>query len=143
MLYQTTTMNGSMTKQQSLNKSLISATDSNRKVKNLLLQGWRNRWSAPEFTTHLKQQLSIVAISGDHYELSKLILQQATVGRQPVILFVDYLHHLLSCEVVSFGAVINSIIETCKIENTQVVICLLGKFRTVFIFDSCLMTNCV
>jgi len=119
-----------MAKQQLNNNKSISLTESNRKVKNLLLQGWRNRWSAPEFATYLKQQLSIVSVSGDQYELSKLILQQATVGRQPVILFVDYLHHLLSSGVVSFGSVINSIIETCKIENTQVVICLLDFLIT-------------
>ena len=108
-------------------KQASNMNESNKKVKNLLLQGWRNRWTAPQFATYLKQQLSIVAVSGDNYELSKLILQQATVGRQPIVLFIDYLHHLLSCGVVSFGSVINSIIETCKKENSQVVICLLGR----------------
>lgn len=129
MLHQSNINSSTIIKSTSLK---LTNNESNKKVKNLLLQGWRNRYSASQFTTYLKQQLSIVAISGDNYELSKLILQQATVGRQPVVLFIDYLHHLLSCGIVSFGSVVNSIIETCKKENTQIVICLLGMYFNHF-----------
>lgn len=127
MLYQNLNNGSSISNKQISARPSTSTNDSNKRIKNCLLQGWRERWSAPEFATNLKHQLSIVSKSGDNYELSKLILQQATVGRQPIVLFIDYLHHLLACGVISFGSVINSIIETCKKENTQVVICLLGK----------------
>jgi hypothetical protein len=64
---------------------------------------------------------------GVRFELTRLLLQQATIGRQPVYLFLEYLNHLLSSGTIDPGSVIDSVVKFSKVDNTQITVALLGN----------------
>lgn len=113
-----------------------SSTLDHSRVKSLLLQGWRNRWNAQQFTIQLKQNGALTNSLEDQHALARILLQQATVGRQPVQLFIEYLDHLLSCGTIDPGSAIESIAEYSKVENTQITLAMLGGLTPLVWFET-------
>ena len=85
------------------------------KIKELLLRAWRERWTEIDFGRNIKELLPR-GVSGDVYDLSDCILQQAITGPVPNLLLMSYLNHCLSGQIISFGA---AILSVTKIEDPK------------------------
>ena len=77
-------------------------------IKSLLLKGWRERWSEVLWGINIKRVLPR-GVSGDVYDLADCILEQALIGPTPNHLFMSYLNHCISCQIVSYGSVLSSV----------------------------------
>ena len=77
-------------------------------LRSLLMRAWRERWSDIQWGIHLKSVLPR-GCSGDAYNLSNLILQQALVGPVPNELILSYLRHSLAAQTVSHAALLEAI----------------------------------
>ncbi|CAG2174516.1 unnamed protein product [Oppiella nova] len=77
-------------------------------IKSLLLKGWRERWSEVLWGINIKRVLPR-GVSGDVYDLSDCILEQALIAPTPNHLFMSYLNHCISSQMVSYGSVLASI----------------------------------
>ncbi|KAB7495350.1 Mediator of RNA polymerase II transcription subunit 24, partial [Armadillidium nasatum] len=77
-------------------------------IRSLLIRAWRERWTDVQWGIHIKTVLPRY-ISGDIYQLSDCLLQQALLGSLPNNLILSYLHHSLASQIVSYGGVIESI----------------------------------
>ncbi|RWS00264.1 mediator of RNA polymerase II transcription subunit 24-like protein, partial [Dinothrombium tinctorium] len=62
----------------------------------------------------------------DVYDLSVCILQQALIGQTPNQLFIDYLNHCVSSQIVSYGAVLSAIAKFQEMQKSQCILCLLN-----------------
>lgn len=89
--------------------SSVPTTTSSR-IRALLLQAWRERWSEVEFGRNIKRLLPR-GVSGDVFHLAEAILKQATSGPVPNALMMTYLEHCLGAQVVSFGTVIQTVTQ--------------------------------
>ena len=78
--------------------SVVSKTSA---LRSLLMKAWRERWSDIQWGIHLKSVLPR-GCSGDAYNLSSLILQQALVAPVPNELILSYLRHSLAAQVPDF-----------------------------------------
>lgn len=72
-------------------------------IKSLLLEAWRMRWNEVQWGINIKKVLPR-GVSGDVYDLADCILQQGLVGPTPNLIFIGYLKHCISAQLVSFGA---------------------------------------
>ena len=77
-------------------------------LRSLLVRAWRERWSDIQWSIHLKEVLPRGA-TGDVYNLSSLILQQALLSPVPNPLLLGYLNHALSAQTVSHTAVLEAV----------------------------------
>ena len=77
-------------------------------LRSLLVRAWRERWSDIQWSIHLKEVLPRGA-TGDVYDLSGLILQQALLSPVPNQLLLGYLKHALAAQTISHTALIEAI----------------------------------
>ena len=77
-------------------------------LRSLLVRAWRERWSDIQWSIHLKEVLPRGA-TGDVYDLSGLILQQALLSPVPNQLLLGYLNHALATQIISPTAVLEAI----------------------------------
>ncbi|XP_054167104.1 mediator of RNA polymerase II transcription subunit 24-like [Oppia nitens] len=77
-------------------------------IKSLLLKGWRERWTDVLWGINIKRVLPR-GVSGDVYDLADCILEQALIAPTPNHLFLSYLNHCISSQMVSYGSVLASI----------------------------------
>ncbi|CAG2112159.1 unnamed protein product [Medioppia subpectinata] len=77
-------------------------------IKSLLLKGWRERWSDVLWGINIKRVLPR-GVSGDVYDLADCILEQALIAPTPNHLFMSYLNHCISSQMVSYGSVLSSV----------------------------------
>lgn len=87
---------------------MTHVTSKTSALRSLLLRAWRERWSDIQWGIHLKSVLPR-GCSGDAYNLSNLILQQALVGPVPNPLVLSYLRHSLAAQTVSYAALLEAI----------------------------------
>lgn len=105
-------------------------TSKTSNIKSLLLEAWRERWSPIDWAIKIKQVLPR-GVSGDVYDLSNCILIQALVGPTPNSLFISYLNHCISSQVVSYGAALSSIAKYQEFTKPQCIKSLLGKISAL------------
>ena len=84
------------------------ASDRTIAIRSLLLKAWRERWSDIQWGIHLKSVLPRGG-SGDAYNLSGLILEQALVSPIPNALMLSFLKHSLAAQTISHGSVLEAI----------------------------------
>ena len=84
------------------------ASEKTSAIRNLLLKAWRERWSDIQWGIHLKSVLPRGG-SGDAYNLSGLILEQALVSPIPNALLISYLRHSLAAQTIGHGALLETI----------------------------------
>ena len=84
------------------------ASEKTSAIRNLLLKAWRERWSDIQWGIHLKSVLPRGG-SGDAYNLSGLILEQALVSPIPNALLISYLRHSLAAQTISHGSLLETI----------------------------------
>ena len=77
-------------------------------LRSLLVRAWRERWSDIQWSIHLKEVLPRGA-TGDVYDLSGLILQQALLSPVPNQLLLGYLKHALAAQIISHTALLDAI----------------------------------
>ena len=104
----------------------MSQTSRTSSIKSLLMEAWRERWSPIQWGVNIKRVIPR-GVSGDVYDLSNCILVQSLIGPTPNSLFISYLNHCISCQIVSYGAVLVSIAKYQEFNKTQCISCLLGK----------------
>lgn len=110
----------------------------------ILLAAWRGKLSNEEWENRIRKILP-KGVNGDVYDLADCLLKQALVGPVSNQLFISYLKHAVSCELVSHGAVISSIAHQAanlRPHNstpirTSSVICLLEFLKTFRAKISC------
>ncbi|OQR69140.1 mediator of RNA polymerase II transcription subunit 24-like [Tropilaelaps mercedesae] len=93
-------------------------TSKTSSIKSLLMQAWRERWSDVLWGINIKNVLPR-GVSGDVYDLADCILQQALVGPGPNQLFMSYLTHCLSSQVISYGATFSSVARFDSLHKAQ------------------------
>ncbi|XP_077979024.1 mediator of RNA polymerase II transcription subunit 24-like [Glandiceps talaboti] len=79
-------------------------------LKSLLLRAWRERWSDVQWSAQVKGLLQ-KGTSGDVYNLAEMLLSQALIGPSPNTLILSYLKHAISSQVVSYAAVLTSMVR--------------------------------
>lgn len=113
-------------------------------IKTILLAAWRGKLSNEEWESRIRKILP-KGVNGDVYDLADCLLKQALVGPVSNQLFISYLKHAVSCELISHGAVLSSIAHqatTLRQHNTSPiktssVICLLEFLKTFRAKISC------
>jgi mediator of RNA polymerase II transcription subunit 24 len=93
-------------------------------IKSLLLKGWRDRWNEVLWGINIRRALPR-GVSGDVYDLSDCILQQALIAPTPNQLFMSYLNHCISSQMVSYGSVLWSVAKYQEWSKPQCIIYLL------------------
>ncbi|RWS26797.1 mediator of RNA polymerase II transcription subunit 24-like protein [Leptotrombidium deliense] len=112
--------------------ALTLTSSKTSEIKALLLQAWRERWDCVQWGTNIKKLLPR-GVSGDVYDLGLCILQQSLIGPTPNQLFIDYLNHCITSQIVSYGAVLSAISKYQEMQKTQCILCLLNlviSFKT-------------
>ena len=84
------------------------ASDRTIAIRSLLLKAWRERWSDIQWGIHLKTVLPRGG-TGDAYNLSGLILEQALVSPIPNALMLSFLRHSLAAQTISHGSLLEAI----------------------------------
>ena len=113
-------------KGKKMDSNSIVSTSKTSSIKSLLLEGWRERWSPIDWGINIKRVIPR-GVSGDVYNLSNCILGQSFIGPTPNPLFISYLNHCISSQIVSYGAVLSSIAKYQEFHKPKCIICLLGK----------------
>ena len=72
----------------------------------IVLQAWRERWTASQYATQVKVVLGR-GVSGDVYGLADCLLQQALTGPAPNQLLLSLLSHCLASQLVSYSATLH------------------------------------
>lgn len=105
-------------------------------IKTILLSAWRSKLTNEEWETRIRKVLPR-GVNGDVYDLADCLLKQALVGPVPNQLFISYLKHAVSCELVSHSAVLSSISNqpinlrsSALLNRTSPVICLLEFLKS-------------
>ncbi|XP_025096611.1 mediator of RNA polymerase II transcription subunit 24-like isoform X2 [Pomacea canaliculata] len=83
------------------------ATNLTNRVKILLMQAWRERWSDVQWGIQLKRLFSVH--SGESCDLAEILLQQTLVGSSPNSLLLSYLKHTVLSQIVPCSSVLNYI----------------------------------
>ena len=106
-------------------------------IKTILLAAWRGKLSNEQWESRIRKVLPR-GVNGDVYDLADCLLKQALIGPVPNQLFLNYIRHAVSCELVSHGAVLTSIsnqpinlrMSSTLIHRTSPIICLLDFLRS-------------
>lgn len=94
------------------------ASDRTIAIRSLLLKAWRERWSDIQWGIHLKSVLPRGG-SGDAYNLSGLILEQALVSPIPNSLMLSFLRHSLAARTISHGSLLEAIASHTDYNNLK------------------------
>eukprot|EP00095_Tigriopus_kingsejongensis_P005678 maker-scaffold846_size89341-snap-gene-0.14 protein:Tk05678 transcript:maker-scaffold846_size89341-snap-gene-0.14-mRNA-1 annotation:"mediator of rna polymerase ii transcription subunit 24-like" len=79
-------------------------------IKSLLIRAWRERWSDVQWGIQIKTILPR-GCSGDAYNLSEILLDQACLGPAPNVLVLGFLRHSLASQVVSHASVLAAVAQ--------------------------------
>lgn len=94
------------------------ASDRTIAIRSLLIKAWRERWSDIQWGIHIKSVLPRGG-SGDAYNLSGLILEQALVSPIPNALMLSFLRHSLASQTISHGSLLEAIASHSDFSNLK------------------------
>ncbi|XP_059094945.1 mediator of RNA polymerase II transcription subunit 24-like isoform X1 [Tigriopus californicus] len=77
-------------------------------IQSLLIRAWRERWSDVQWGIQIKTLIHR-GCTGDTYQLSQILLNQALMGPSPNGLVLGFLRHSLASQVVSHASVLSAV----------------------------------
>ncbi|XP_076472709.1 mediator of RNA polymerase II transcription subunit 24-like [Babylonia areolata] len=101
------------------------------RVRILLMQAWRERWSDVQWGIQLKRLLS--ANSGETCDLAEILLQQAMGGSSPNSLLLSYLKHTVLSQLIPCSAVFKYI---ASFEDLSRPYCILALVHLAEVFGT-------
>ncbi len=94
------------------------ASDRSGAIRALLLKAWRERWTDIQWGIHLKTVLPREA-TGDAFNLSGLMLEQALVSPIPNALILSFLRHSLAAQTISHGSLLEAIASQSDFNHSK------------------------